>query len=131
MKIEILGRHIEIDDAEVMKVFEDKYNRYEYLEMDKDQFIQRGLDYFEHALKRNILYALDTNLGIAIRTFKSIAGYKYEETVSPFVRPGCDMKYIQQDGLYKDDEIFYRKYYMDDSEKNDSERNDNINDNKV
>ncbi len=126
MKIEILGRHIEIDDADVIKEFEYKYNKYKYLEMDKDEFIQRGLDYFEHALKDNVLYALNSNLGIAISTFKRIAGEYYEDIISPFTKPGYEMEYITRGSTLKDDDVFFEKYYLGNKEKNNSE-NENKN----
>ncbi|MDD5361410.1 MAG: hypothetical protein PHN88_04710 [Ignavibacteria bacterium] len=121
MKIEILGRFIEIDDEKVKEVFEKKYKRYEYLDMDKVEFMQRGLDYFEHSLEKNILYALDTNLGIALSAFSRIAEYNYEDTVSPFKKPGCEMKYLSPGFILKDDERFFCKYQIINLPKNNTD----------
>lgn len=117
MIIDILGRQIEIDDAKVMKVFEDKFKKYERLDMDKDEFIQRGLDYFEFNLEYNILIALNANLGSALYVLQNINNYKYFEQVSPFNKPFCetDPDMAPSMGLSKHDMKFLHKLGLSES----------------
>jgi len=90
MKIEILGRSIEIDDAEVMKVFEKKYEKHKNMDMDKEEFIEKVLDYYEYNFKYNIILALGHSMDSALSVLKDIAWYKFFEKVAPFNKPFCE-----------------------------------------
>jgi len=109
MKIEILGRHIEIDDKKVNEVFKKRYESHKDSYMSEEVFIECILDYCEHSLEKNILFALDSNMGIAISAYRRIAANKYYNIVTPFNKPACEMKNASKRGLLKDDERFLEK----------------------
>jgi hypothetical protein len=92
MKIEILGRHIEIDDVKVTEILDQELNKYKSSDIDKDEFVQRVLDYFEFTLEDIILSSVKTKVRNACRVIEDIANYIYSIQISPFKKSWMELR---------------------------------------